>query len=255
MDAALAAGGKIVPVAQQFGLSKSTVHRHQTHCLGLQRPSRAQKAALQQSVVALRKATPKRASNGGGAPVNASGVTPTPPPPTPAGPLVPGADATPSVASTENVSTTAEPVDVISLEGLQGSWRGMILQLESATMQAVEAKSFAGLAALSNAMARTLESVAKLQGYHKEPDAKPEGPGFVINITMPEDPVPAVTAASIPVTPRREENAADVERGEPAKPPTSAGTTLTINFVDPATLKVPDFGLSPAEPTRWDQQF
>jgi hypothetical protein len=80
---------------------------------------------------------------------------------------------------------------------LRGVWESQIARLEEAAAKAHGAGAFAGLATLSNSMARCLEGVAKLQGLNAEPSSGQERPAFTITINMPESPMrPAPVGAA-----------------------------------------------------------
>lgn len=165
VDVALASGRGLVATANQFGLSKSAVHRHKQNCLAL----RVRAAAK----IGSAGANAKREA------VRLQGI----------------ADG----------SITPTTRDITSLDGLMAHWARLLERLEGAADEAADRSAFSALAALANPLARTLETVGKLQGVYREPQATTER--FSITIQLPE--------AKTPRSPGRREDLGSANPGEP----------------------------------------
>jgi hypothetical protein len=225
IDEALLNGGKIIPVGEQFGFTKSVVHRHRSRC-------------LVPRLKAASRMTAEGMSLQPAAPAPAEPVKPAQPAPTrrtakaaaPTRPNISKQSKRVREIATGTVAPT--PADVVSVQGLLGVWGGMIGRLEGAAARADEAGSFSGLAALANSMARSLEGVARLQGLYKEPEAEGKAPGFTINIHFPDNPVGPATPSARKVS--------GVQGGGHE----IDAAPLTITFGPTLPLDVEDFDLS-----------
>jgi hypothetical protein len=145
IDAALLDGGKLIPTAQAFGLSKSAVARHKTNCLA------------PRIAAASRVLTPASTVQAEGRRIRA-------------------------IAAGEVEPTES---DLASLRGLTSRFARSLERLEGAADAAAEQSSYAALAALSGQIHKALESMGKMQGLYEEPNAETAAAKFSINIVLP----------------------------------------------------------------------
>jgi hypothetical protein len=129
IDAALMAGGTLIPTGQRFGVSKSALARHRTGCL-------APKVAAAAKMVAPASAT--RAEVGRAKAIASGTVQPV-------------------------------PDDILSLTGLLGRLARSLERLESAADTSLADNIPTALAAVSGQLHRGIETAAKMQGLYVEP--------------------------------------------------------------------------------------
>lgn len=142
IDAALAAGGALVPTAQAFGLSKSALARHRTRCLA---PKLAA-AAKMVAPAAANRVEVQRAK---------------------------------ALASGQAVMT---PSDVLTLQGLLGRLGRLLDRLEDASTNASDENLPAALAAVSGPLIKAVETAARLQGIGQQQPQAAAPFSIVINL-------------------------------------------------------------------------
>lgn len=153
VDQALIDGGKLIPVAGKFGLSKSALSRHKNNCL-------APRMAAAVKTVAHASQARDQAKR-------ASAIA--------AGQLVP----------------TSE--DIATLSGLVSRLSRSLDRLEGAADDAARSRAFGALAALSGQIHKGIEGAGRLQGLYAPAAAPETRPAFSIHINLPTEASPPAT--------------------------------------------------------------